>query len=356
MVAKTGDDMPQITMRNDETALIRLSEAMPDGVGWWAEQYFQFEVTTSPASQKVQQRDLKRFLRYLIAEEHTDQREAWTPRLSRDFQLHLRQTLNVQGQRVWSDKTIIRVMAHLKTFAKWVHKLRPFPLGNPMAKITLPGVGTGLEVERALTPGERRKMLDAADMLVAIGGRSRDRKRYKQRERPKRKGYRPYRNRAIVYALIETGMRRAAITKLNLEGMDVRRKTLTVEEKGGSMHTYQISHEGLQAIRDYVAHERESDAAYWQSVALFLPTSTTHHSHGRLAALAVNDIWNTVCRVAGVHGRTPHSARHAMGKYLVEKTGNIAAVQKQLGHKQAVYSMQYARITAEELGRVLDGR
>ncbi len=325
MVAKTGDDMPQITMRNDETALIRLSEAMPDGVGWWAEQYFQFEVTTSPASQKVQQRDLKRFLRYLIAEEHTDQREAWTPRLSRDFQRHLRQTLNVQGQRVWSDKTIIRVMAHLKTFAKWVHKLRPFPLGNPMAKITLPGVGTGLEVERALTPGERRKMLE-------------------------------YRNRAIVYALHETGMRRAAITKLNLEGMDVRRKTLTVEEKGGSMHTYQISHEGLQAIRDYVAHERESDAEYWQSVALFLPTSTTHHSHGRLAALAVNDIWNTVCRVAGVHGRTPHSARHAMGKYLVEKTGNIAAVQKQLGHKQAVYSMQYARITAEELGRVLDGR
>jgi site-specific recombinase XerC len=45
-----------------------------------------------------------------------------------------------------------------------------------------------------------------------------------------------------------------------------------------------------------------------------------------------------------------------MGKYLIEKTGNIAAVQKQLGHKQAAYAMQYARITAEELGRVLDGR
>jgi site-specific recombinase XerD len=356
MGAKAGDDMLQITMRKNAATLIRMSEEMPDGLGWWAEQYFRFEVTTSPASQKVQQRDLNLFLRYIITEERTDQREAWTPRLSRDFQLHLRQTLNAQGQRVWSDKTIIRVMAHLKTFAKWVQKLRPFPLGNPMAKITLPRVGTGLEVERALTPAERRKMLDGADLLVTIGGRSRDRKRYRKGERPKRKGYRPYRNRAIVYALIETGMRRAAITTLNLDGMDVRRKTLTVEEKGGSTHTYQISHEGLQAMRDYVAHERKPDAEYWQSPALFLPASTARHSHGRLAALAVNEIWNTVCRVAGVHGRTPHSARHAMGKYLIEKTGNIAAVQKQLGHKQAAYAMQYARITAEELGRVLDGR
>ena len=45
-----------------------------------------------------------------------------------------------------------------------------------------------------------------------------------------------------------------------------------------------------------------------------------------------------------------------MGKHIIEKTGNIAAVQKQLGHRQAAYSMQYARITAEELSRVLDER
>ena len=35
-----------------------------------------------------------------------------------------------------------------------------------------------------------------------------------------RKGYRPYRNRAIMYTLIETGMRRAAITKLNIDHLD----------------------------------------------------------------------------------------------------------------------------------------
>ena len=70
----------------------------------------------------------------------------------------------------------------------------------------------------------------------------------------------------------------------------------------------------------------------------------------------VNTVWNAVCRVAQVEGRTPHSARHAMGKHLMAKTGNVAAIQRQLGHRQAAYAMQYARVTAEELAQVLDDR
>jgi integrase len=347
--------VPQNAMRNN-FSLVRLPDDAPDGLHWWAEQYFQFEVTTSPASQKVQRRDLTLFLHFMLAAEKTDTREAWTPRLSRDFQRHLQDTVNEHGRRVWSDKTIIRMMAHLKTFAKWVHKLRPFPLGNPIAKIKLPAVGIGLEVERALTPAERRKLLDASDMLLVTGGRSTDRKRYKRTERPKRKGFRPYRNRAIIYALIETGMRRGAITRLNLGDIDFKRKTLTVTEKGAFTHTYHISREGLEAIEEYLAQERQGDAAHWDSPALFLPAATVRTSAGRLAPLAVNEIWNAVCRLAQVSGKTPHSARHAMGKHIIEKTGNIAAVQKQLGHRQPAYSMQYARITAEELSRVLDER
>jgi hypothetical protein len=38
------------------------------------------------------------------------------------------------------------------------------------------------------------------------------------------------------------------------------------------------------------------------------------------------------------------------------KTGNIAAVQRQLGHRHAAYAMQYARVTTTELGEVLDDR
>jgi integrase len=70
----------------------------------------------------------------------------------------------------------------------------------------------------------------------------------------------------------------------------------------------------------------------------------------------INSIWNEVAEIARVEGKTPHSARHAMGRHIIEKTGNIAAVQRQLGHRNAAYSIQYARITAEELGAVLEER
>src|SRR5207245_9895150 len=103
----------------------------------------------------------------------------------------------------------------------WVATRRPCPAGHPTAALKLPACGTGRAVDRALTAAERRRLLDAAALLLALGGRSKDRKRYKTGERPCRKGYRPYRNRAIVYTLMETGMRRAAVTHLDLAQVDL---------------------------------------------------------------------------------------------------------------------------------------
>jgi integrase len=347
--------VPQKATRKKSGTLIRVPQQVPDTISWWAEQYFEFEVTTSSSSRKVQQRDLNLFIEYMNVVEKSDRRINWSPRLSKAFQEYLKSEM-VDGNRHWSDRSINRIMAHLKTFAKWVHKLKPFPLGNPMERIKLQALGTGLEVERALTAAERRKILDAADLLPQIGGRSRDRSRYKGMERPKRKGFRALRNRAIIYALVETGMRRAAATKLDVEDIDFKKKTVTVEEKGGVNHSYQISNEGLQAIRDYLEQERVQDTEKWHTRALFLSPLTNPHGDGRLTVKVINDVWNEVCELAGIEDRTPHSARHAMGKHIMEKTGNIAAVQRQLGHKNAAYSMQYSRITAEELRDVINDR
>lgn len=346
---------PQKASQKNSQPLISLPEAIPDTIGWWVEQYFRFEVTTSSSSRKVQRRDLDLFVAFMAEEERHDQRMSWSPRLSKSFQEFLRRE-DVGGRRRRSDRTINRIMAHLKTFSKWIHKLRPFPLGDPMDKIRLTSLSTGLEIERALTPAERRKMLDAADLLIEIGGRSQDRSRFRHAERPKRKGYRAYRNRAIIYTLIETGMRRSAAAGLDIHDIDFKRKTVTAIEKGEISHVYQISNEGLQAIRDYLDKERPQDEEKWGTSALFLSPFTNPHGTGRLAARVLNDVWNQVAKLGGVEGRTPHSARHAMGKYIMEKTGNVAAVQRQLGHKNPAYSMQYSRITAEELSDVINKR
>jgi len=367
MATKTSKTALQIASRKNfkgaqgsGSELVTIPLNLSGSLSWWVDQYFKFEVTTAASSQAVQRRDLALFLSYVQEETGGDVIAAWTPRLSRSFQDRLRKEIDVkdgQGKRRLSDRTINRVMAHLKTFAKWVHKLKPFVLGDPMGKVSLLKVGNGLEIERACSPAERRKILDAADRLLRIGGESKDRNRNKcGEERPKRKGYRAFRNRAVIYCLLETGMRRAAVVNLDLEDVDFKKKALSVREKGGLVHRYQISGEGLQAIKDYIENERKEDSKAWGSSALFLPASTVTQSSGRLAVNVVNQIWNQVAVLAGVEGKTPHSARHAMGRHLIEKTGNIAAVQRQLGHKNAAYSMQYARISERELAAVIGDR
>ena len=296
--------------------LIAVKNGYPDTISSWIEAYFRFEVTTSKASQKMQNRDLNMFRDFMVADLGREDRPLWSPRLSKAFARHLRKKKLGAGKRGYSDRTINRVLAHLKTFAKWINKLKPFPLDNPMDKIKLMPVGSGLEVERAISPAERRRILDAADSLPLVGGRSKDRNRFRGKERPMRKGYRAFRNRAIVYTLIETGMRRAAIRNLNLDDVDFKKRSASVEEKGGRKHTYKISSEGLAAIKDYINMERVGDNKKWRSPALFLSAATSAHGNGRLNVRVVNTVWNEVCELAGVeahpaccppcNGQTPH--------------------------------------------------
>jgi len=71
--------------------------------------------------------------------------------------------------------------------------------------------------------------------------------------------------------------------------------------------------------------------------ALFLAPATTAQGSGRLNPKVINTVWNQVCRLADDEGRTPHSARHGVGKHLIEKTGNIVAISRQGIFTQAMF-------------------
>jgi integrase len=275
----------------DNLGLVVIPKNAPDGLGIWAQWYFDHAVTTMERSRKEQHRDLALFLKFMELNEKIDARPKWTPQLSEEFKEHLRKALDENGSRQWSDRTINRVVTHLKTFAKWVHGLRPFPLGNPMSRIKAIPVTNSLEIERALTTGERRRLLNASDLLLPIGGLSKSRRRCAgEKERPRRKGYRPYRNRAIIYTLIETCMRRRAVMAVNILDVDSDKRKITVEEKGGMRYAYQISREGVAAILDYVQKERGIDDEKWNSPAVFLSPCTNPHGNGRLTVKVINQI------------------------------------------------------------------
>ena len=354
----SSDTLPQIVMHKNFPDHIGTNDILTN----WLKFYFEYGAPVATSSKKEKTRDLTAFISYLIRERGNDRRSNWTPRISLDFIKDLQNQITTQGARRYNDRSINRKIASLKSFSKWIHAACEFPLGDPMTAIREFKTPTLLDVDCALTKNEYRDFLDHADRLLIDGGLSIDRNRYRDiTNRPRRKNYRPYRNRAIIYCLLETGMRRAAVTHITLDNIDWKTKKISTLEKGGHLHSYKISEQGLKAIDDYIEHERSSDETFYSAPDqkppyLFLSSPNGKNKLGQLTPQQINRIWNEIRTKAGAKDRTPHSARHAMGRHIQESTGNPEAIQKQLGHKNVGYSLSYARITDQELERVLENR
>ena len=149
----------QNATRNISGDLIAVKNGFPDTISFWIAAYFRLEVTTSKSSQKIQKRDLALFRDFMIDDCGHEDRSLWSPRLSKAFADHLKEKDPEKGRGGYSDRSVNCILAHLKILAKWIHKLRPFPLGNPMAKMKLMPIGNGLEIERAISLAERRRIL-----------------------------------------------------------------------------------------------------------------------------------------------------------------------------------------------------
>ena len=77
-------------------------------------------------------------------------------------------------------------------------------------------------------------------------------------------------------------MRRNAVISINIHDIDFDKKTIGVLEKGGLVHKYKISQEGLNAIKTYIDRERLTDNEQWNSPAFFLSNSPNKKGDGRL--------------------------------------------------------------------------
>jgi len=160
-------------------------------------------------------------------------------------------------------------------------------------------------------------------------------------------------------------MRLSAITNIDLPNVDFKAREIQTLEKGAHMAKYVLSRKAIRAIRDYLEHERELDSDVFNSPALFLPARTrvkikrTARSKNvpRLHPNSIGRIWNNIRDTAGMDkSKTPHCARHGVGKHVMEQTGNAATVARALNQKNMTYALQYSRITKQELVCVLDDR
>ncbi|WP_433501775.1 tyrosine-type recombinase/integrase (plasmid) [Sphaerimonospora sp. CA-214678] len=175
---------------------------------------------------------------------------------------------------------------------------------------------------------------------------------------------RPARDRAIVYLLFGTGLRRAELVGLNLDQLEpaepdrlrqAKKARLTsVRGKGRTTRTVFLGRDARQALADYLQVERPGDAAASHApAALFLSAASiaARRPDGRLSPRSISTI---VAEIGRLHDAQtadpdrklgtlrPHDARHTFAFELSQASGhNRAELERRLGHANDRYLRIY---------------
>jgi integrase len=270
-------------------------------------------------------------------------------------------------QRALSDDglapaTVNNHLASLSGFTTWVHAQAPhlFAVGDPAKGISELGLPP-LE-PRTLSPQQVRSLKSVCDRLERFH-QLRGRRWTKSPDQLRvRATGRPLRDRAIVYVLLSTGLRREELVNVDLDQIspntpaELRRarqgRITRVQGKGKTERTVFLSADARAALADYLEHERPRDAND-QAAALFLSAVSlpARALDGRLSPRAINLLLEQIGRWHDaelpdarrrISPLRPHDLRHTFAFQLAQVTGADAyELERRLGHRSQRYIQRY---------------
>lgn len=140
----------------------------------------------------------------------------------------------------------------------------------------------------------------------------------------------------IVLIFLNTGMRCAALFKLDVNSIDFVNHTLTTNDKGDHVKTYVLSNELMQCINDWLV-KRQEILGDVKTEALFISNRKTRMDQ--------TSIYRIVKKYDKINGKniTPHKLRATYGTQLLKETRDIYFVQQCMGHSSPQTTELYIR-------------
>jgi integrase len=354
---KTLAYLPNSTARKVQAVPGGLPADVPDSLAAWATRYLALAVVgvRSPAVTQKIALHLDRFVSFSMESYGHDRLSTC---LRRDV-LAWQTALVGQGL---APATVNNHLASLSAFTTWVDAQASdvFLIGDPAKGVRELGLPP-LE-PRALTPAQVRSLKNLCNRLERFHRLKGQRWAKDTAAAPVRIHGRPWRDRAIVYVFLSTGLRREELLNLNLDQLVP--KTVTglrqarqgrlagVKGKGGTERTVFLSADARQALADYLEKERPRDAGEGTS-ALFLTAAgiPARAADGRLSLRAVNLILEQIGSwhdaelkdpSRHISPLRPHDLRHTFAFHLAKVTGADAyELERRLGHCSQRYIQRY---------------
>ncbi len=347
--------LEKFTSRKDKRPELRLDETA-DSISSWVGRYLELAVV-GVRSRTVAEKAALHLGRFVGFFEDSYGHDRISTLVRRDVQGWQRSLT----ERDLAPSTVNNHLASLSAFTTWVGAQEPglFPAGDPakgIKELRLPPLEP-----RALSEAQVRSLKNVCDRLE----RFHELRGREWKERGERIGHargRPTRDRAIVFVLLSTGLRREELVTLDLGQVEPnepeklraarRVRVRGVKGKGGTERNVFLSKDAREALAEYLEEERPQDTGP-ESEALFLSAegAPARRTDGRLSVRAVNLLLERIGRwhdaeatdpVRQISPLRPHDLRHTFAYRLAAETGKDAyELERRLGHGSQRYIQRY---------------
>jgi len=224
----------------------------------------------------------------------------------------------------YARRSVARKVSALRRYFRWLERTGALPT-DPAVGLSAPR-GDG-RLPRVLRQDELTVLLDQPGLADEPPGRR-------------------ARDDAVLEVLYGSGLRVGELCSMELDDLDLSRGRATVWGKGGKQRTVPLSEPAVDALRAWLAGEREHLVTEATSGrALFLNT------RGR--RLTPRDVRRVLDRRA-TSPTHPHALRHTFATHLLDGGADLRAVQELLGHSDLATTQRYTHVSRERLRAVYD--
>ncbi len=203
----------------------------------------------------------------------------------------------------------------------WEAEFEPKDWRNPFAKVPKPKV--------PVEPLDPVPVEDLKAMLATCQGRK----------------FFAARDRAILTALLDTGLRAGEFAAINVDDVDLRTATIRIRQgKGRKPRDVFLSNRGKLDLNRYLRHLGNAHPGD--------PLWVCKDRHTRLKYSGLRSVVRSRARKAGVPAPSLHSFRRAFALAMHRSGADLVSLQRMLGHSDLSMLRRYLAQTTEDLAKV----
>lgn len=143
-----------------------------------------------------------------------------------------------------------------------------------------------------------------------------------------------YRDVAMLYLFMTTGMRKEALREINIDDIDLDNRIINIIDKGKKRHQYVLSNGCYNAIIEWL-DKREYYIKFFEQ-ALFI-----NYQGFRMSSTAIYRTVKNYSERALGYPISPHKLRAGFVSIMYEKTNNIEFCRRAVGHANVSTTQRY---------------